>query len=198
MTMSAAKNIQTNLVLNANRGLPLKKWGWVIYRTTYCSSSFPHSQKWWDQFRARVERNSRESVACTDAPEIGESLEWVWVDNEPDALEGMSVEGLRERFRGWVRHQQQQQHEFGLEGPGVVEDPAAIPRFAFFVVVDEEALKSLEGGGDWERRGYVKFVDANWKKGFVVERRGVGSCEGRRRRGRCGGGGGGGGGGGRV
>ncbi|KAK4159566.1 hypothetical protein QBC43DRAFT_293829 [Cladorrhinum sp. PSN259] len=86
---------------------------------------------------------------------IKESLEWVWVDDEPNALEEMQ--------------QQQQQYEFGLEGPGVVEDSAAIPRFAFSVMVDEEALKNLEGGGDWERRGYVKFVDANWKNGLSRE-----------------------------
>jgi hypothetical protein len=149
--MSAASALRADL----SAGIPgLDKWGWVIYRTTY------DDDEAWTRFRARVEEESRADVAQTDAPEIVEQLEWTWVEDR-ESLDGVSREELRERFRGWVDGEMARiRGESGGETLGF--DPAAVPRYAFFVQIDEEALRSV--AESWDAEGaHVKFVDANWR-----------------------------------
>ncbi|KAF1949397.1 hypothetical protein CC80DRAFT_429371 [Byssothecium circinans] len=136
--------------------LPVEKWGWVIYRCTYADNTA------WTRFRDRVEAISRESIAESDAPEIADRLEWTWVE-DPVTLDGASTAALRERFRAWAADEVARQ-------PGDY-DPVAIPRFNFFVKVDEEALQSVAGaappGMPWPRDSFVKFVDASWESSPV-------------------------------
>ncbi|KAK3946799.1 hypothetical protein QBC32DRAFT_356491 [Pseudoneurospora amorphoporcata] len=152
---SAASAIHTDL-----EGMPsLDKWGWVIYRTTYGNDDA------WARFRARVERESRASISRSDAPEIADKLEWTWVEDAA-ALDGIPRGALRERFRAWVGAEKERMLTARrAEGQEALEfDPAAVPRYAFFVQVDEEALRSVTGEKEWDARGaHVKFVDAGWR-----------------------------------
>ena len=153
----------------------MEKRGWVIYRTAYA----PGSDEPWARFRARVERESRAQPdhpdAPADRPQQQPQLEWVWVEDRA-RLDGASRERLRkEVFRGWVDGELERSRAMGVEvGPLAAEgsddkvrfDPAAVPRYAFFVQVDEEALRSLGERGDdgWDAPGaHVKFVDAGWE-----------------------------------
>jgi hypothetical protein len=155
--MSAASALRADLAA----GIPgLDKWGWVIYRTTY------RDDEAWARFRARVEEESRADVAQTNAPEIVGQLEWTWVEDK-DSLDGISRDALRERFRRWVEDERARiLAESGEEKLGF--DPAAVPRYAFFVQVDEEALLSV--AESWDAQGaHVKFVDANWRTQAALE-----------------------------
>lgn len=133
-------------------GMPAEhKWGWVIYRCTYTDDST------WARFRARIEKDSREEIKNSDAPEIAERLEWTWV--EDPALDGVSTAALRERFLAWAEEQIARQ-------PGDY-DPPVIPRFRFFIKVDQEALDSMVKSPPVETRwldgAFVKLVDGHWE-----------------------------------
>jgi hypothetical protein len=133
--------------------LPIDKWGWVIYRCSYASANEAIRAR----FRSRVETHSRENIAASDAPEIADRLEWTWV--EDSTLDGASPAKLREKCRAWVAKEVDRQ-------PGDYT-PEVIPRSNFFIVVDDEALRSLVEPVDlslpWPRNAFVKFVNANWE-----------------------------------
>ena len=130
----------------------IKKWGWVIYRCTYSDDAA------WAKFRDRVEAESRKSIEQSDAPEIAKRLEWTWVE-DASALDGASTETLRERFREWTAGEVARQ-------PGNYL-PAVIPRFRYFIKIDQEVLDSLAVSisreTHWSNNTFVKFVDGNWK-----------------------------------
>jgi hypothetical protein len=145
---SAASAIRDDLGL-----LPIDKWGWVIYRCTYADDEA------WARFRARIENESREQIAQSDAPEIANRLEWTWVTDSL-SLDGISTAALRERFRTWTANEVARQQ---LED----HDPATISRFSYFIKVDEEVMRNLTGflapKAGWSGNDFVKFVDANWE-----------------------------------
>jgi hypothetical protein len=99
----------------------------------------------------------------SDAPEVADKLEWTFVEDRA-ALDGASRTQLRERFKQWAaqaifteqpRAQAQAQ-----------EDPTfGIPRYDYFIQVDEEALQSVLAApkNDISGKGFVNFVDARWK-----------------------------------
>ncbi|PVI00235.1 hypothetical protein DM02DRAFT_614458 [Periconia macrospinosa] len=134
-------------------GMPAEhKWGWVIYRCTYTDDSA------WARFRARVEKESRESLAESDVPEIAERMEWVWVDDDRNALDGASTAALRERFRAWREEEIARQ-------PGDY-DFEVIPRWRYFIKIDQEVMdslvESLPDDTRWLEHAFVKFVDEFW------------------------------------
>jgi hypothetical protein len=135
-------------------GLPINKWGWVIYRCTYADDDT------WAQFRARVEAESREYIAESDAPEIAERLEWTWIEDK-SGLDRLSTAALRNRFRAWVADEVARQ-------PGDYI-PSDIPRFRYFVKIDEEVIQSFGVSKDsfqsWMgKKGFVNLVDADWEQ----------------------------------
>jgi hypothetical protein len=135
------------------------KWGWVIYRTTY------DDDEGWTRFKQFIIQQSRDNIAKSDAPEIADSLEWTFVEDRA-TLDGASKDHLRARFKQWaseaVKTEQPrvEDHRFGTFG---------IPRYTYFIDVDEGALKSVvydapqPPEADLWGVGYVNFVDANWK-----------------------------------
>ncbi|KAF2996790.1 hypothetical protein E8E13_000202 [Curvularia kusanoi] len=129
----------------------IKNWGWVIYRCTYSDDAL------WSKFRDRVENHSRQSIAQSDAPEIAERLEWMWVE-DPSSLDGASTAALRVRFRAWAADEVARQ-------PGNYQ-PTVIPRFRYFIKIDQDALDSLTewiSHEIWSDDAFVKFVDGNWE-----------------------------------
>jgi hypothetical protein len=133
----------------------VEKWGWVLYRCTYADDAM------WAKFRDRVEMDSRDYIAQSDAPEIAERLEWKWVE-DASRLDGASTAALREQFRAWATGEVARQ-------PGDYE-PAVIPRFRYFIKIDQEVLDSLakcisdETHWPCDRSDtFVKFVDGDWE-----------------------------------
>lgn len=82
-------------ILQDLRELPFDKWEWVIYRCSYSDDET------WARLRARIEAESRESIAMSDAPEILDHLEWTWLEDRT-SLDGISTTELRKRFRKWA------------------------------------------------------------------------------------------------
>lgn len=107
------------------------KWGWVIYRCTYT----PALDGQWEDFKRLVVEQTRKAVAESDAPEIADKLDWVFI--EDPALEGASLDELKRRFRTWAR----------AESPNWDIDNAPNgrgSRHTYFIQVDQDALSSGE------------------------------------------------------
>ncbi|KAH7401429.1 hypothetical protein BKA66DRAFT_436568 [Pyrenochaeta sp. MPI-SDFR-AT-0127] len=142
---------QLNIRYHLN-GLSVEKWGWVIYRCTY------DDDETWALFRAHVEARSRKSIAESDAAEIANRLEWMWVEDAA-SLDRISTDVLRKRFRAWVADEVARQ-------PGDYF-PAILPRFRYFVKIDQEVLQSLAKPDPFNpsrlNTAFVKFVDGNWE-----------------------------------
>ncbi|KAI6814026.1 hypothetical protein KC327_g4385 [Hortaea werneckii] len=98
----------------------------------------------------------------SDAPEVADKLEWTFVEDRA-ALDGASRSQLRERFKQWAAQAiiaeqpraQAQAQEDSLFG---------IPRYNYFIQIDEEALQSVLAAprNDPSGEGFVNFVDARW------------------------------------
>ncbi|RFU77949.1 alpha-galactosidase a precursor [Trichoderma arundinaceum] len=124
------------------------RWGWVIYRCTYK----PELQIPWESFKRLVEYRTRKSIAESDAPDIAEKLDLVWIE-DPE-LEGASRDELKRSFRAWVRAEKQNP-DFNIHDTPLVGDP----RHTFFIQIDEDALLSClrEAGVDLHG-GHVNIV----------------------------------------
>jgi hypothetical protein len=149
---SPTQNIQGSL-----RKMKHDKWGWVIYRCTYGDNEA------WTRFKKIINQHSREIIADGDTPEAGDSLEWTFVEDR-GTLDGASREQLRARFKAWAGE------AIRTEQPQAENDQTfGIPRYNFFIQVDEDALRSVVCEApqppemDVDGEGYVNFVDANWE-----------------------------------
>ncbi|KAH6706369.1 hypothetical protein BKA61DRAFT_138235 [Leptodontidium sp. MPI-SDFR-AT-0119] len=134
------------------------KWGWVIYRCTY------DDDEGWNRFKRFIIQQSQANIVESDTPELADGLEWTFIEDRA-TLDGASKDQLRSRFKQWASE------ALKTEQPRV-EDPLSTaygnPRYTYFIHVDESALKSMVYGGPQPpkmdgRRGYVNFVDAEWK-----------------------------------
>jgi hypothetical protein len=132
------------------------KWGWVIYRCTYKSELYGH----WKNLKRLVEQQTRESIAESDAPDIAEKLDWVFVE-DPE-LEHASLDELKRRFRAWAR----------VENPNYNIDNAPGgrgSRYTYFIQVDEAALRSMPNvPDDPTNPGHVNIVRA-WRDSLPPE-----------------------------
>lgn len=133
------------------------KWGWVIYRCTYDDDDA------WTRFKQSINQQSRETIARSDTPEAGDSLEWTFVEDR-GTLDGASRDQLRARFKAWAAD------AIRTEQPRAEDDRTfGIPRYNFFIQVDQAALRDvvyeapLPPEKDVHGQGYVNFVDANWE-----------------------------------
>jgi hypothetical protein len=105
------------------------KWGWVIYRCTYK----PELDRHWQSFKRLIEEETREFIAESDAPELAEELDWVFVENP--TLEDASLDELKRRFRAWARA------EANYDIDSTPDDRGS--RYTYFIQVDEDTLRSL-------------------------------------------------------
>lgn len=117
---------QIKWLLGSNKNA---KWGWVIYRCCYK----PELDTTWDIFKRLLHKESYDSIAESDAPEIANNLDWLIV--EDPALEGLSHNELKPRFRDWVRAEA----DYNVDGP----EGSRHSRHEYFVQVDEAALLSF-------------------------------------------------------
>ncbi|PGH29830.1 hypothetical protein GX50_07409 [[Emmonsia] crescens] len=123
------------------------KWGWVIYRCTYGDDEA------WARFQQIVNERSRKRMAEPDVPpEVANSLEWTFV-SDPATLNGASRDQLRTRFLAWAAEAEK------TEQPRADGKPWAglrLQRYAFFIQVDEESLRSVVEGNPEE------LMDGSW------------------------------------
>jgi hypothetical protein len=135
------------------------KWGWVIYRTTY------DDDEGWTRFKQLITQQSLANIAESDAPEIADSLEWMFVEDRA-TLNGATKDHLRSRFKQWasdaVKTEQPRVEDYRFATLGN-------PRYTYFIDVDEGAMKSVVYDAlqppekDFDGVGYVNFVDGRWK-----------------------------------
>lgn len=109
-----------------------RKWGFVIYRTTYDKASV----RPWEDFKDRVLGNLRKSILESTAPEILDNMDFIFVDDP--ALEGALVGDLQRRFRAWVEEEKMVPFEVSDSGERVYVPRGA--RHEFFLKVDEVGL----------------------------------------------------------
>lgn len=136
--LSAERQIQW--LLNSE---PDAKWGWVVFRCTYK----PELDKEWETFKLRIKSKFLENLHESDAPDIAEKLEMVFIEDLE--LEGASMEDLKQRFRAWAR----------TESPNI--NPRhwfCGSRYTYFLYIDEDALVS----NLWGLCGHVHIV-LGWK-----------------------------------
>ena len=146
------------MLLDSLAELKHDKWGFVIYRCTY------QDDEAWERFKRIVLERTQEDMRESDAPEVADKLEWTFVEDRA-ALDGVSRPQLRERFKQWaaqaiVTEQPRAKAE-------IKQDPAptfGIPRYNYFIQVDEEALQSVLAAPkiDPSGEGFVNFVNARW------------------------------------
>jgi hypothetical protein len=135
------------------------KWGWVIYRCTY------DDDEGWTRFKQFIIQQSHANITKSDTPELADSLVWTFVEDRA-TLDGVSKDQLRSRFKQWApkalktEQPRVEDHRYGTYG---------IPRYTYFIHVDEGALKSVVYDApqppkrDLYGVGYVNFIDADWK-----------------------------------
>jgi hypothetical protein len=151
------------IVLNTLHRAKHDKWGFVIYRCTYASDTA------WARFKfILLNRLRAEMRDSPDAPELAACLAWTFIEDR-ETLDGASRSALRERFKAWAAD------AIVSENPRCADstqkDPRAyfgVPRYSYFVQIDEEALQSvLEAAdsnlGHYWPEAYVNFVDARWR-----------------------------------
>lgn len=135
------------------------KWGFVTYRCTY------QDDLAWERFKQIFRERTQQALQRSDTPEVADSHEWTFVDVRA-ALDGASRPQLRERFNNWAAHAMAtEQPRAKVE---IERDPTptfGIPRYNYFIQVDDEVLQSViadpELGPFGE--GFVNFVDSQWK-----------------------------------
>lgn len=134
------------------------KWGWAIYRCTY------NDDEAWTRFKDIVNYQSRHFIAKSAAPEVGDYLEWTFIEDR-DTLENASKDQLRAHFKAWAAQAAE------AEVPQLKNKPYStysIPRYNYFVHVDDDALRSVVYEApqppelDLNCFGYVNLVKADW------------------------------------
>ncbi|KAJ0304767.1 hypothetical protein COL516b_005543 [Colletotrichum fioriniae] len=113
-----------------------KKWGFVVYRTTYNNSS----DQPWAKFKEHVVNNLSKSVLESDAPEIIDNMDIIFVDDP--TLEGVSVSDLQRRFRAWVQKEDMGPFETDESGGSERHYVPRGARHEFFILVDDVGLHS--------------------------------------------------------
>ena len=135
------------------------KWGFVIYRCTY------QDDEAWDRFKQIVLARTHKEMQESDTPKVADKLEWTFVEDRA-SLDGASRAQLRKRFNQWaaqaiITEQPRAQAEtLAQETPTL-----GVPRYSYFIQVDEEVLQSVLAApkNDPSGKGFVNFVDARWK-----------------------------------
>jgi hypothetical protein len=144
-------------ILDTLEQLKHDKWGFVIYRCTY------KDDDGWLRFKEILHEYTRKSMQRSDAPEAADSLDWTFVEDQ-GALDRASRSQLRERFNQWAAH------AFMIEQPRAQAhthpNPTfGVPRYNYFIQVDEEALQSVLTAPkrDLHGQAFVNFVDSQWE-----------------------------------
>jgi hypothetical protein len=135
----------------------------VIYRCTY------QDDYAWERFKQIFHERTREYMDMSETPEAAKSLayklEWTFVEDR-EALDGASRFQLRERFKEWAAQSiVTEQPRTRAETERFPEPTFGIPRYQYFIQVDDEALQSVLAApkDDFYEGGFINFVDSRWR-----------------------------------
>lgn len=112
----------------------VSKWGWVFYRTCYDEGT----DEKWDKLKNSIQNELQYSIAKSDTPELLTSLDWKFLEDK-EALEGATVEQLRQIFKTWVTETKSIENPYNIHMPGSVN----MARYSFFIRVDQKAMDSM-------------------------------------------------------
>lgn len=138
------------------------KWGLVVYRTCYR----PELDAAWENFKSVVVSTARQRVARSDAPDIANKMDWVFIEDQTH-LDGTPRRELKRRFRDWARAKNP---GWDIDG----ERHSRGSRYSCFIQVDEAALLSMAAGPDAadttqsSGRPYVNII-RGWEDAEDVE-----------------------------
>jgi nuclear transport factor 2 (NTF2) superfamily protein len=139
-----------------------KKWGWVIYRTTYADDEK------WKKFNQIIQREVRGNVM--EYWGLEDHLQYLDfpVREDADLFNKACTADIRKHFLAW-RNSDAPFKEQGLEPKKYAtfhESPISdSARYLFFIHVDEEAMESVLANAESDRtraRAYVNVVEADW------------------------------------
>lgn len=149
---SAQRNI-----LDTLEELKHDKWGFVIYRCTY------KDDDGWLRFKEILHGFTRESMQMSNAPEAADSLDWTFVEDQ-GTLDGASRSQLRQRFNQWAAHAIKTEQP-RAQAHAHPHPTFGVPRYNYFIQVDEEALHSVLTAPEPDLHGqaFVNFVDSQWE-----------------------------------
>lgn len=133
-----------------------KKWGFVVYRTTYSDNEK------WSKFIDMFQDGVRKFVKATDEHGDLEHLKYLDfpVRENEKLFNNASKADLRKHFNEWVNSDDATEEQ-GLKRedmPDYVKNYAGL-RLRYFIQVDQEAMESVLENGTVD--GYVNFVWAS-------------------------------------
>ncbi|KAK0726692.1 hypothetical protein B0T26DRAFT_763723 [Lasiosphaeria miniovina] len=92
-------------------------------------------------FKQRVEERTRRAVAQSDAPDIANRLDWVFVDSDSAALKGASLAQLKRRYTYFVQ----------VDAEGLASGQVNLVRGWEGGVEEDEAAEEDDNDEDWMR-----------------------------------------------
>ncbi|KAJ5322626.1 hypothetical protein N7452_010915 [Penicillium brevicompactum] len=121
-----------------------RKWGWVIYRSTY------KNDEDWNCLKRLITEAMRKSIEYHKTPDLDHSLN-----------QSLSLTFLEDR----PNFEMHQMISFAPTFRKFDPELATAPRYRYFIQIDEDSLDSLlrDTESGLRSNGYVNFVDGWWK-----------------------------------
>lgn len=111
-----------------------------------------------------LHKQTQEDIQTCDAPEVFGSHEWTFVE-ERASLDAASRAQLRNRFNEWAAQAVTVEQPEMLTDNRHVASVHGVPRYNYFIQIDEEALRSMldRSEDSYLEPRFVNFVDSRWK-----------------------------------
>jgi len=126
-------------IANSLEQYKLDRWGFVIYRCTYAS------QEKWDKFLALAKREARDRLERGGAGDLSvyDKMDWT-VMEDAETLDGASMLDTSRKFRAWVKADGRAELQgTALAHSATWRDAPGLPRYCYFMHVDEQSLESV-------------------------------------------------------
>jgi hypothetical protein len=155
LTMVDFYREKTLIALEGYHRTGYKKWGWVVYRTTYGDNEK------WARFEERFQEQIRRETVILDRP-ADEPIHIKYLDfpvrSDEAKYNNATTAQLRTDFKEWLDGDGPlKEQEMTLNEKGKVE--GAMP-YSYFIRVDTEAMESVLK--DDTGRGCVDLVQVDW------------------------------------
>lgn len=111
-----------------------------------------------------LHKQTQEHIQTCDAPEVFDSQEWTFVEKRA-SLDAASRAQLRNRFNEWAAQAVTVEQPAMLTDNRHVASVHGVPRYNYFIQIDEEALRSMldRSEDSYLEPRFVNFVDSRWK-----------------------------------
>lgn len=122
------------LLTNSLKEDKLNHWGFVICRCTY------GSQAKWDKFLALAKQEAHESLKDWGTGDLSvyDKMDWTVIE-DAETLDGASILDTTRKFKAWVGVDGRTE----MQGSILTDTWQNVPRYKFFMHVDEESLESV-------------------------------------------------------